>query len=103
MVRSIALASLAALGLASAVPASAQAPVFRAVPAKTIAATGNVIIGDTLWACGSDGCTTAAATSRPAIVCAQAVKKIGKLESFAVGTTTFDEAALATCNAKARA
>jgi hypothetical protein len=56
-----------------------------------------------MWRCGSDGCVTANATARPAIVCAQAVRKVGKLSSFVVGTVAFDEAALAKCNAKAKA
>lgn len=91
----------AALALGTA-PAMAQTPTYRAVPASTPANARSIVIGDTLWSCGEGGCTTTRATSRPAVVCEQAAKKIGKLESFTVGTATFDEAALAKCNAKAR-
>ncbi len=105
MIRSTALISLAAAAftLGVSVPASAQAPSYRAVPVSKIAISDSVIVGDTLWNCGAAGCTTGKATSRPAIVCAQTAKKLGKLESFTVGTTAFDETALAKCNAKAKA
>jgi len=93
----------AALTLGVSLPASAQTPSFRAVPVTKMTVASNVIIGETLWNCGAAGCTTSKATSRPAIVCEQTAKKFGKLESFAVGTNTFDEAALAKCNTKAKA
>jgi hypothetical protein len=93
----------AALTLGVSLPASAQTPTYRVVPVVKIAVADNVVIGETLWNCGAAGCTTSKATSRPAIVCEQTAKKFGKLESFAVGTATFDDAALAKCNAKAKA
>jgi hypothetical protein len=85
---------------AAAAPAFAQAPVYRAVPVVQAAET--VIAGETLWRCGADGCTTSRATSRPAIVCAQAASKVGKLDSFVVNGQAFDAEALAKCNARAR-
>ena len=105
MLRSNTLISLAAAALAFgvAVPASAQTPTYRAVPVVKMTVADNVVIGETLWNCGAAGCTTSKATSRPAIVCEQTAKKFGKLESFAVGTNSFDDAALAKCNAKAKA
>jgi hypothetical protein len=105
MISSNTLISLAAaaLTLGVAVPASAQTPTYRAVPVVKMAVADSVVIGETLWNCGTAGCTTSKATSRPAIVCEQTAKKFGKLESFAVGTNTFDDAALAKCNAKAKA
>jgi hypothetical protein len=92
----------ASLALLSVAPAMAQSPAYRAVPV-TAAAADTVIADGVLWRCGDNGCTATNATSRPAIVCAQAVRKVGKLASFTVGTTAFDEAALAKCNAKAKA
>ncbi len=83
-------------------PAHAQSPAYRAVPV-TVASASNVIADGVLWRCGSNGCVATNATSRPAIVCAQAVRKVGKLSSFIVGTAPFDDAALAKCNAKAKA
>ena len=101
MFRTTLISAVFALGLTA--PAFAQAPTYRAVPVAPVAKAGNVIVGDTLWACSTDGCTTGKATSRPAIVCEQAAKKVGKLASFTVGTLSFDEAALAKCNGKAKA
>ena len=105
MLRSNTLISLAAAAvtLGFAVPATAQTPTYRAVPMVKMTVADNVVIGETLWNCGTAGCTTTKATSRPAIVCEQTAKKFGKLESFAVGSNTFDDAALAKCNAKAKA
>ena len=100
MVRNVIIAAALTLGLTA--PAFAQAPTYRLVPV-TAAKAGSVIVGDTLWACSTDGCTTGKATSRPAIVCEMAAKKVGKLASFTVNETAFDEAALAKCNTKARA
>jgi hypothetical protein len=67
-----------------------------------IATPGSVIAKDTLWKCGTDTCTTGAANSRPAIVCAVAARKIGKLASFTANGSEFDAAALEACNAKAK-
>lgn len=99
------LASLAAgaLTLTFVTPAVASNPTYRAVPVAKIATADAMVIADTLWACSDAGCVTGKATARPAIVCEQAAKKVGKLESFSVGATAFDEAALAKCNAKAKA
>jgi hypothetical protein len=92
--------SLSMFGLIE--PAQAQSPAYRAVPV-TQASADTVIADGVLWRCGTDGCLATNATSRPAIVCAQAVRKVGKLASFSVGPIAFDEAALAKCNAKAKA
>lgn len=92
----------AALALVSVAPAMAQSPAYRAVPVAQASAE-TVIADGVLWRCGDNGCTATNATSRPAIVCAQAVRKVGKLASFTVGTTAFDEVTLAKCNAKAKA
>jgi hypothetical protein len=105
MIRSKTLISLVAVTvmLGFALPASAQMPSYRVVPVSKMAVASNVVIGETLWNCGAAGCTMSKATSRPAIVCEQAAKRFGKLESFTVGAENFDEAALAKCNTKAKA
>jgi uridine phosphorylase len=90
------VASMALVGTAQA-----QSPTYRAVPAATVS-EANVIADGVMWRCGTDGCVTSKATSRPAIVCQQAARQVGKLESFAFGTESFDAAALAKCNAKAK-
>lgn len=91
----------AAFAALSVTPVLAQSPAYRAVPVAAAADT-TVIADGVLWRCGDAGCTATNATSRPAIVCAQAVRKVGKLASFTVGAVAFDEAALAKCNAKAK-
>ncbi len=80
---------------------AASTPVYRLVPVSA-AATGTVIVRDTLWKCGPAACTAAQANSRPAIICAQAARKVGKLTSFAVSGVEFDAAAIEACNAKAK-
>lgn len=95
----IATAAFAAFSVA---PVLAQSPAYRAVPVAA-SSDATVIADGVLWRCSDAGCTATNATSRPAIVCAQAARKVGKLASFTVGAVAFDEAALAKCNAKAKA
>jgi hypothetical protein len=83
-------------------PAAAQAPAFRAVPATPLTKAENVIVGELLWKCAPDGCIASNTGARPAIVCAQAARKVGKLDSFSAGTVAFDAEAMAKCNAKAK-
>ena len=83
-------------------PAFAQAPQARAVPTVAVASASNVIAGDNLWKCGSDGCMTAAITARPVVACAQVAKKVGTLSSFVVAGTALAADDLAKCNAKAK-
>jgi hypothetical protein len=102
-ITSIYLATALMFSLGTAIgPAQAQSPAYRAVPATAVASADSVIADGVLWRCGAEGCVATNATSRPAIVCAQAARKVGKLASFSVGTQPFDEAALAKCNAKAK-
>lgn len=97
----LAAITAAALTLGASVPVNAQAPVYSAAPVIK-AKAGSVIIGETLWACADTGCTTARATSRPAIVCEQAARKLGRLDRFTANAAPFDAAALAACNTKAK-
>ncbi len=102
MVRSISIFAAAATIMMAAAPALAQMPAYRAVPVMAAKVAQNVVVGDTLFKCTPDGCTAQTASARPAILCAQAVKKVGKLDSFMVGGVAFDADALAKCNAKAK-
>ncbi len=101
MVRMLSIAAAAAT-LFVAVPAVAQAPAYRAIPATPATALQNVVVGETLWKCAPEGCTTTKSASRPAILCAQAVKKLGRLDSFVVNGTAVGTDDLAKCNAKAK-
>ncbi len=101
MVRILSTAA-ASVMLFAAVPAAAQAPAYRAIPAAPLATVQNVVAGDTLWKCAPGGCTATTAAARPGILCAQAVKKVGRLDSFVVDGTAFGVDDLAKCNAKAK-
>ena len=96
MVRFLTAAACAAITLAT--PALAAG--VRAVPVA--AQSGKIVAGETLWTCGAAGCAAAAITSRPAVACAQVVKQIGAVESFAVGDKALDADELAKCNARAK-
>jgi hypothetical protein len=97
---SIAMSALM-LGAASSPTMAAQnKPEYRLTAATP--ASGTQISGDTVWRCNTSGCTAAAATSRPAIVCAKAARSLGKLESFSFREASFDAESLAKCNEKAK-
>ena len=96
------LSTILAASLSLVGVAQAQSPQYHAIPA-TASTKASVIADGVMWRCGSEGCVATNATSRPAIVCAQAVRQVGKLTSFSVGTAAFDADALAKCNAKAKA
>ena len=66
------------------------------------AASGTKVARETLWRCGTEGCTASSGTSRPEITCAHAVREVGKVTSFSFKGEAFDADALAKCNAKAR-
>jgi hypothetical protein len=75
---------------------------YRLTPVSAVSAAETVIANETLWKRVGDNYIAKQSNSRPAIVCAQAVKKIGKVQSFEANGQAFDEAALAKCNEKAR-
>lgn len=102
-----AIASLSAAFLlitAAGTPAFAgtEGPAYRLVPATAITSAKSVIVNETLWRCGTNGCVAAQAGSRPGIICAQAARRVGKIESFTANGTPFSADELAKCNEKAR-
>jgi hypothetical protein len=106
MLRFLPLAAslLASLTLFSAVAvpsASAQAsPAYRMVLATPT--DGRFVAGETQWRCGAESCVAGASTSRPAIVCAQAARKLGKVESFTVKGEAIAAEDLESCNKRAK-
>src|SRR5262245_39381126 len=98
------LASAAAsVLLLSATAASAQ-PDGAFYTAKPVAAStaSSLVVRDTIWKCGADGCASATrGKSRAAFVCESLVKEVGQISSFRAGAQEFDAEALAKCNAKA--
>jgi hypothetical protein len=97
-----ALATSATLFLGSGTEAFAASPAYRLVPATAFAAADTIIVRDTLWKCVGTSCVASQAASRPAIVCATAARKIGKLSAFAANGQEFTSEELAKCNAKAK-
>jgi hypothetical protein len=97
-----ALATSALLFTASATPAFAGAPAYRLAPVAAMSTATTVIVRDVLWKCDGAGCVATSATSRPAIVCATAARKIGKIASFTANGQDFTAEELAACNKKAK-
>jgi hypothetical protein len=95
-------ATSAFLLAASATPAFANGPAYRLAPVAAISAAETIIVRDTLWKCNDAGCTASQANSRPAIVCATAAKRIGKVASFTANGKDFTADELADCNKKAK-
>ncbi len=87
---------------ATTTPAFAAAPMYKLVPATAVAKAKSVVVGETLWRCGPTGCVAAETGSRPAVVCAQAARKVGKIESFTANGAAFSADELAKCNEKAK-
>ena len=95
------LAKACALATAvSAAPALA-APHYRAAPAAPPPAE-RLIVRDLMWRCGNGECTTGPSNSRPAVVCAALVRKVGTLRSFIVQGKEMGPRELQKCNARAR-
>ncbi len=97
-----ALMTSATLFAGSATEAFAATPAYRLATVAALPAGEKIIVRDVLWACSSDACVAKSANSRPAIVCATAARKIGKLNSFSVGGKDFSADELTACNAKAK-
>ncbi len=87
---------------AVAVPSAAAetGPTYRMVLASP--AQGKFVAGETLWRCGTQDCAAGSGTSRPAIVCAQAARKLGKVESFTVKGEALSAEDLESCNKRAK-
>lgn len=96
------IATSAILMTAAATPAFAGAPAYRLAPVAALSAADTVVVRDVLWKCNDAGCTATSATSRPAIVCSTAARKIGKVASFTANGKDFTAEELADCNKKAK-
>ena len=100
MIASLAMSAVMLSAAASPVSAARNGPEFRLTALAPV--TGTKISGETLWRCNATGCTAAAGTSRPAIICAQAARALGPLQSFSYRGTAFEAEELAKCNTKAK-
>jgi hypothetical protein len=95
------LASVTLFGAVAVPSASAQvSPTYLMVLASPT--DGRFIAGDTQWRCGAEGCVGGSSKSRPAIVCAQAARKLGKVASFTVKGEAIATDDLESCNKRAK-
>jgi hypothetical protein len=91
--------SAAILAVALSASSAGAAP-YRAEPV-TMPAKARVMVRDTLWNCGGEACVGSRSNSRPEIVCALLVKRVGPLRSFQSAGTALPPEALEACNARA--
>ena len=94
------LVGFAALAAAPS-PGAASQIHFRAEPA-TVPAEARVVVRDTVFRCGEDGCYAPRGSSRAEIVCTVLARELGPLRSFSAGGRSFAGDALAECNRAAR-
>jgi hypothetical protein len=92
----------ALFGVAGNQAFAANAPAYRLIPVAAVASASHVIVNETLWMQTANGYVAKSATSRPAVVCAQAARKVGKIASFEANGTAFTAEELEKCNAKAK-
>lgn len=97
-----AAASTLLLSAAGTPAFAAPATGYSLVPAAAVTSSDSVVSSDVVWKRVGDRYVAPAAGSRPAMVCAQVVKKLGKVSSFTANGEDFDETALAKCNEKAK-
>lgn len=84
------------------VTAPAAATIYSAKPAVQ-PESARIIARDISWNCSSATCLGRTEESRPAILCEGLAKRAGRLESFTANGRAFGQAALAKCNASAKA
>ena len=81
--------------------ASAAGHHYKAEPAAP-PSVEKLIVRQTAWKCGPNGCVAAQGSSRPAVECGALARQLGALKSFAAGGRAFDANELEKCNARAR-
>ena len=86
---------------AATAPAMASQVHFRAQPAA-IPAEARLVVRDTVFRCGDNGCTAPRASSRAEIVCTALAREVGELRSFSANGRHFGADELAECNRAAR-
>lgn len=94
----LSLSGVALIGAIATAPATAAAGAhYRAELAKP-APESRFVARDVVWLCEGATCSAARGTSRPAIMCAALVKKVGQVTSFVVDGKALEAAELARCN-----
>lgn len=90
---------LSGVGVAS-VDAMAAAPAYYQVELAAPTDAAKFVARDIPWNCAGTTCTAPRGASRPAVICAALVRKVGDVTAFRADDKTLDADALAKCNAK---
>jgi hypothetical protein len=90
------------IGGVSTASFAADGPAYRLVPAAAVTTANTLIVNETVWKASGESYVARNSTSRPAIACAQAARKIGKVAAFTANGKEFSADELAKCNEKAR-
>ena len=88
------------LAMAFTAALAAPAPGYSAQP--VMMPEPRFAIRDTMWRCGAAGCNGDKSSSRPEIVCAAFVKKVGPVTAFLANGRAMGPEDLEKCNASAR-
>ncbi len=95
----LALVGTAAAFAATAIPArAASGPFYSATLTRPMDGVQKVIQKGVLWKCDGAQCSAPRDTSRPTIVCARLVQKVGPVTRFATPQGDLAEQDLARCN-----
>lgn len=81
--------------------AQPQGPGYYAATPVEAPSKTSLITRDTVWKFRDGAFTAAKAPEREMVLCQLVAQRVGKLQSFSVAGTAFDDASLAACNAKA--
>jgi hypothetical protein len=96
----LALAGTAISFGVTATPSYAAAGYYSATLAAPVEGTKRFVDGETPWACTGTECTAPRNTSRPSVVCARLVKKVGAVARFATPDSELPAEDLTKCNGK---
>ena len=95
----LALLGTTATFAATALPArAANGPFYSATLTRPMDGAQKVIQKGVLWKCAGAECSAPRDTSRPTIVCARLVQKVGPVARFATPQGDLDAQDLARCN-----
>jgi len=92
------LAGAALIGALAIAPATASGGAFYSAELAKAAPASRFVARDVIWLCEGTACSAARGTSRPAIMCAALVKKMGPVTGFVVNGKALAADELARCN-----
>lgn len=95
----LALAGTVLSFTATATPAIAGTPGYKATLATSLEAPAKKVVNGAMWKCEGAACSGRDDGSRPLVTCAKVVKAFGPVSSFASPKGEFSADELARCNA----